>query len=125
MTPAATVHGLPRVSVQVLNDALDEIIDPCSISVGVPMGVREMGLVRRLEVGEDGVVEIDLRMTSPGCHMGALVFEPSIIDRLMQIPGVTDVRIDFLEPTGWSEADIEPGRRAQLVQLRLSRPAGG
>jgi metal-sulfur cluster biosynthetic enzyme len=98
--------------------ALDDIVDPCSIGIGVPMSVREMGLVRHVAISPGGVVDVHLRMTSPGCHMGALVFEPAINERLAAVTGVIEVRVEFIEAVGWTENDIAPERRRQLVALR-------
>lgn len=116
-------EGRPAVTVEAVNEALDNVIDPCSVAVGVPMSLRQMGLVRHLEITAEGVVEIHLRMTSPGCHMGPVVFEPAIREQVGAIPGVTEVRIDFLEALGWSEDDIDPVLRQRLVERRRARAA--
>ena len=48
---------------------LDEIEDPCSVASGTPMGLVEMGLVDSVNVSAGGLVEVNLRLTSPLCHM--------------------------------------------------------
>lgn len=109
------------VDVEDVKGVLDTVMDPCSIAVGVPMSLLAMGLVRHLAVDENGVVDIHLRMTSPGCHMGPLVFEPAILEKVGELPGVSEVRIDFLEAIGWTENDIAPEYRARLTATRQVR----
>jgi metal-sulfur cluster biosynthetic enzyme len=109
------------ITMDAVNEALDKVIDPCSVAVGVPMSMRQMGLVRHVGILPGGIVEVHLRMTSPGCHMGALVFEPAIREEIGKIPSVTEVRIDFLEAIGWTENDIELGLRQQLQERRRQR----
>jgi metal-sulfur cluster biosynthetic enzyme len=52
-----------RIAVE---SALEAVIDPCSAAHGRPLNIWEMGLVRGLAI-EDGVVTVQLFLTSPVC----------------------------------------------------------
>jgi metal-sulfur cluster biosynthetic enzyme len=93
---------------------LDEIEDPCSVAGGTPIGLTEMGLVKSVSVSEDGNVEIDLRLTSPFCHMIGFMKKEAIA-RVGSIDGVGDVLVNGDAGLDWSPELIAPAaqRRRQ------------
>ena len=103
--------------------ALDLIKDPCSVSVGVPLGLAEMGLVTSVLIEESGSVRVDIRLTSPGCMTGVFYFDQEIRRRLMAIAGVTAVSVGRTGDLSWSEADISGDGRQRLQEVRMRRLA--
>ena len=102
--------------------ALDEIKDPCSVASGVPMGLAEMGLIGTLEVSDVGAVSIELRLTSPFCHMIGF-FKTEAHNRLMALPGVTSVSLSGDNGLDWSPEMISSAskvRRSAILQSRYS-----
>jgi metal-sulfur cluster biosynthetic enzyme len=100
---------------------LDLIHDPCSVASGVPMGLTEMGLVAHVDIAPDGRVHIDLRLTSPFCHM--IPFMQSEAVRLVgALPGVTSVTVAGDQGLDWSPDMIAPEaqerRRLRLEGVR-------
>lgn len=91
--------------------ALDEIKDPCSLAAGTPLGLAEMGLVKEIRIGVDGAVAVNLRLTSPFCHMIGF-FKTEAIARIGRLPGVVSVT---LSPT-----TVLTGVRVTSVQRRRS-----
>jgi metal-sulfur cluster biosynthetic enzyme len=104
-----------------VRDALDSIKDPCSISVGAPLGLIEMGLVTGVRVGDDGHVAVDIRLTSPGCMMGILYFDSEIKRRLGAMAGVTSVEVGRTHDLSWSEDDISAHGQELLREVRMKR----
>jgi metal-sulfur cluster biosynthetic enzyme len=103
---------------------LDGIIDPCSVSHGVPMGIEEMGLVRSVDIDDDGHVVVDMRLTSPCCLMvGHFSIETKA--RVGALPGVRSV--EFRHDTGmeWTPSMIAPAAEARrrLALQVVRRPA--
>lgn len=101
-----------------VHEQLDEVIDPCSVSAGAALSIVEMGLITGCEISPDGKVDIRLRLSSPGCLMGGLMFAPDIEHRLGKLEGVTGVSIALDDPHTWSEDEIAPAARARLEQAR-------
>lgn len=102
--------------------ALDEIKDPCSVASGVPMGLGEMGLIGALEVSDLGAVSIELRLTSPFCHMIGF-FKTEAHARLMALPGVTSVSLSADNGLDWTPEMISSSskeRRSAMLQSRYS-----
>jgi metal-sulfur cluster biosynthetic enzyme len=110
--------SLPEADVRSI---LDTIKDPCSISVGVPLGLVEMGLVTGVVIADTGAVTVELRLTQPGCTFGSLYFDVEIERRLVGLPGVTSVSVERSYDLSWSEASISPSGRRRLSEMRRGR----
>jgi metal-sulfur cluster biosynthetic enzyme len=101
---------------------LDEIKDPCSVANGTPMGLAEMGLIGALDVSDAGAVSIELRLTSPFCHMIGF-FKAEAQKRLMALPGITSVSLSADNGLDWSPDMIGAAaqtRRFAMLESRYS-----
>jgi metal-sulfur cluster biosynthetic enzyme len=96
-------------------ERLDEIKDPCSAASGVPMGLSEMGLIDSVEISADGDVEVNLRLTSPFCHMIAFLKKESIA-RVGALPAVRSVTVNADNGLDWSPGRISPAARSRRQQ---------
>jgi metal-sulfur cluster biosynthetic enzyme len=109
--------------------ALDEVHDPCSVGRGVPAGLRDMGLVTRLELtpaeGGGTRLELALRMTAPACTF-QLYFDQQVRARLAAIDGLDEVQLSWDERFDWSDDDMSPELKQRLRDKRrwLERAAG-
>lgn len=96
---------------------LDEIQDPCSVAGGTPMGLNEMGLVKSVGVSDGGEVEIDLRLTSPFCHMIGFM-KKTAIEKVSAIEGVHAVEVNGDAGLDWSPDLIDlAAQRRQRARL--------
>jgi metal-sulfur cluster biosynthetic enzyme len=86
--------------------ALEAVIDPCSAAHGRPLNVWEMGLVRDLAI-EDGVVTLQLYLTSPVCTMLGKFIEQAD-EALLPLPGVE--RVVVVPDTGLDWPGMPGGR---------------
>jgi metal-sulfur cluster biosynthetic enzyme len=104
---------------------LDQIQDPCSVAGGTPMGLNEMGLVRSVDVSVDGDVRIDLRLTSPFCHMIGFM-KKSAIEKCSRIDGVHQVDVEGDAGLDWHpsmiSADAERRRQARVDEASRRLP---
>jgi metal-sulfur cluster biosynthetic enzyme len=80
-------------------DALREVTDP-----EIPISVVDMGLIVSL-AEQDGVVEIQLTFTAMGCPAMDFIME-DIRARLLQEPGVHEVRIEIVWDPVWTKARL-------------------
>jgi len=100
---------------------LDEIHDPCSVSMSMPMGLDEMGLVKEVRVTPAGHVDITLRLTSPFCEMVPFM-KGEAISRVAALDGVTRVEVRHDSGLDWDHDLIAPRaqerRRRRLGALR-------
>ena len=95
---------------------LDAIKDPCSAATGVPLGLVEMGLVKRLEIGPDGAAMVELRLTAPFCHMIAY-FHREITEGLLMLPGITGITVSTDDGLDWHPELMSPAARAARARI--------
>lgn len=104
-----------------IRGVLDEIQDPCSVSMSMPMGLDEMGLVKEVHVTPAGHVKITLRLTSPFCEMVPFM-KGEAISRVAALDGVTSVEVGHDGGLEWDHDLVAPQarerRRRRLDALR-------
>ncbi|MCU7556413.1 metal-sulfur cluster assembly factor [Macrococcus capreoli] len=80
-----------------LMGALENVIDP---ELGID--IVNLGLVYHVDMDDDGLVTVDMTLTSMGCPMG-----PQIIDQvktaLGELPEVKDVEVNIVWTPVWSK----------------------
>lgn len=91
--------------------ALGAVKDPCSVAAGTPLGLDEMGMVDKVEMGVDGAVTVWIKLTSPTCVLlGYFVRE--IQAHVGAVGGVTSVEVIFDAGLDW-----EPDLMSSSVSL--------
>lgn len=84
-----------------IRQALDTILDPCSVRMGKPRGLVGMGLVESIEVDEDAI-RIRLVLTGPGCFF-YFQFADAITAALAPIAGGRQVDVAIDDSVLWTK----------------------
>jgi metal-sulfur cluster biosynthetic enzyme len=109
-------HAVNEPGEDAVRNALELIVDPCSIATGVPISLVQMGLVKEI-TSAGGDVTIILRLTSPICWQGANILR-SVEEAAGTLAGVRSVKC-ILDPAGeWMPDMMSPDARARLRKLR-------
>lgn len=97
--------------------ALDTVVDPCSVSARVPLGLAEMGLVFDVTETEPGHVVVTMGITSPCCVYGPKL-AAAAKEAIGALPGVqtAEVRIDYT--MDWTPARMSPTAQQRLGAVR-------
>jgi metal-sulfur cluster biosynthetic enzyme len=99
-----------------VRQALENVVDPCSIATGVPISIADMGLIKELR-WLDGEVKLVLQLTSPICWQAANILS-AVEHTVMSVPGVRSVHCT-LDPTSeWMPSMMSAGARARLRRIR-------
>jgi len=102
-------------------EAVNEVLDPCSIGRGVPAGLVDMGMLCGLELEprKQGrvAVRLAMRVTSPGCTFG-LYFDDQLRSRLERLAEVESVEIEWSAGYDWSDDDMSDGLKERLRRKR-------
>jgi len=118
----------PTTVEQLVHEALNDVIDPCSAGRGVPAGLQDMGMVDGVGFAPatDGrsVVQINLRLTSPGCTF-QLYFERELHERLDRLPEVERLDIVWSKRFDWDDRDMSPALKQRLRRKRVSMLEAG
>lgn len=104
----SSIDGVPTTE-QAL-EALKVVKDP-----EIPVNVVDLGLVYKCEVSQDGVIDIEMTLTSVGCPVQDMIKADAEL-ALMRLEGVKAVNVDFVWTPPWSPAKMtEDGKR----QMRM------
>ena len=84
------------VSIEDVNDALRDVIDP-----ELGLDFVELGLIYGVDVNPEGVVKVTFTLTSPGCPIGPQVSE-QIEEFVGDLDGVSAVESEMTFMPPWS-----------------------
>ena len=84
-----------RPSPEQLLNVLRDIEDPELL-----MSIVELGLVYHVEIDDDGLVTIDLTLTTPACPIGPML-QGQAYHLLTQMDGVEDVEVNLVWEPPW------------------------
>jgi metal-sulfur cluster biosynthetic enzyme len=112
--------GAGRV-VEEVTAALNDIVDPCSIATGVPIGLLDMGILKDVCINGNDIA-VTLRLTSPICWQASNIME-AIERKIGAITGgVVKCAIDG--NAEWMPDMMSAGSRRRLRLVRpLAKPA--
>lgn len=110
MTDVATLPSREDVI-----EALEAVHDP-----HVPVSLRRMGMLREIEVGDDGTVRVQVCIPCMGCP-GAGMLRESVREAVEKLPGVTKVVVEEGWHLPWSrdmiDPDVQEMMRANGIQV--------
>ncbi|MDP6605128.1 MAG: iron-sulfur cluster assembly protein [Dehalococcoidia bacterium] len=75
--------------------AIQEVEDP-----ELRMSIVELGLIYGVEIDGDGLVNIDMTLTSPACPVGPML-QGQTYHVVMQMDGVEDVEVNLVWDPPW------------------------
>ncbi|MFF5140431.1 metal-sulfur cluster assembly factor [Streptomyces sp. NPDC013157] len=107
-----------------VREVLNGIVDPCSITAGVPAGMDDMGLISDIQIHDDGAggqqVSVKFGLTDPTCMLLGS-FANSARERLAELPGVTAVDVTLDHDMEWTPDMLDPHYQRRLAEHRASR----
>lgn len=107
--PAAPANGTGEVSIDDLEEAMRDVVDP---ELGI--NVVDLGLIYGVSVDDDGVATIDMTLTSAACPLTDLIEEQAAAatDGL-----VNQLKINWVWMPPWGPDKITDEGREQLRAL--------
>ena len=84
-----------RPTAEELREVLKQVQDP-----ELHMGIVDLGLVYNVDIDDEGLVTIDLTLTSPGCPIGPMI-QGQAYHLLTQLEGVEDVEVNLVWDPPW------------------------
>ncbi len=100
-------EGDPALREQVL-DALKTVRDP-----EIPVNLVDLGLIYELVVNKDGVVYVEMTLTTPACPVaGALPGQ--VHDAIAAVPGVQDARVKLVWTPPWDKNRMSEEAKLEL-----------
>jgi len=91
-------------------DALKEVYDP-----EIPVNIYDLGLIYRVDLLADGMVEVDMTLTTPGCPV-AETFPGIVANAVRSVPEVNEATVNIVWDPPWTQDRMS---EAALLQLGL------
>jgi FeS assembly SUF system protein len=88
--------------------ALKTVYDP-----EIPADIYELGLIYRVDIADDGVVEIDMTLTAPGCPVAGEM-PIWVKNAVSAVPGVSDVKVNMVFNPPWDQSRMSDEARVAL-----------
>lgn len=79
----------------------------------IPVDVYSLGLIYRVDVADNGNVEIDMTLTAPNCPMGDYLFE-DIRQKVQSVDGVASVNVNLVFEPEWDQSMMTDEARLEL-----------
>jgi ATP-binding protein involved in chromosome partitioning len=100
---------LPPPSEEAVRDALRGVRDP-----ELGGDIVELGMVNGIDVSEDGTVVVAVALTIAGCPLRTQIRDDAVA-KIRNLPGVTDVRVDF--------GEMDQAQRRMVMQRARKKAA--
>ena len=92
-------------------EALKNVYDP-----EIPVNVYDLGLVYRIDVDDEGNVEVDMTLTSPGCPVAEMVLDMAKASIEEVLPG-KKVKVNLVWEPFWTPDKVRPEGREKLKEI--------
>jgi len=105
--------ALPKDELDRLTDeiiaGLKTVFDP-----EIPADIYELGLIYRIDIGDDRAVKIDMSLTSPNCP-SAQELPIMVENAVSSVPGVKETKVEVVWDPPW-----DPSRMSDEARLVLN-----
>jgi len=96
---------------QTVVGVLKTIYDP-----EIPLNVYDLGLIYRATADENGQVQIDMTLTSPGCPVAGVLIR-QVHDQVRKVPAVKWVRTELVWDPPWTKERMGDAAKLALGLL--------
>jgi FeS assembly SUF system protein len=88
--------------------ALKTVYDP-----EIPADIYELGLIYRVDISSEGLVEIDMTLTAPGCPVAGEMPQ-WVVNAVNAVPGVSEVKVNMVFDPPWDQSRMSDEARLAL-----------
>ncbi len=106
--PATDAKVYPLMVEAEILEALREVYDP-----EIPVNIYDLGLIYDVNVDEDGMVDIEMTLTSPACPVAGIL-PGQVEQKVREVPGVADVTVELVWEPAWSMDRMSEEARLEL-----------
>jgi len=112
----AAISGSSALPQDELSKLTDEIIAGLKTVYDpeIPADIYELGLIYKIDIGDDRSVKIDMSLTSPNCP-SAQELPVMVENAVLSVPGVKEAKVDVVWDPPW-----DPSRMSDEARLVLN-----
>lgn len=79
----------------------------------IPVNVYDLGLIYKIDVGEDGDVSVDMTLTAPNCPAADFIME-DVRQKVESVAGVTSATINLVFEPEWDKDMMSEEAKLEL-----------
>lgn len=107
--------ALPKAELDRITDDLvaqfKTVFDP-----EIPVDIYELGLIYKVDINDEGFVEIEMTLTAPGCPVAGEM--PGWVqEAALRVRGVTGAKVDLVFDPPWTPARMSDEAKLELNML--------
>ena len=95
-------------------DVLKTVYDP-----EIPVNIYDLGLIYRVEVNDEGIVDIDMTFTAPSCPAADFILE-DVRQKVDNIEGVKSANVNLVFEPEWDKSMMTEEARVVSTKLKKS-----
>ena len=88
--------------------ALKTVFDP-----EIPCDIYELGLIYKVDIGDDRLAKIDMTLTAPGCPVASELIR-SVETAVAAVPGILSVNVTMVFDPPWDQGRMSDEARISL-----------
>jgi FeS assembly SUF system protein len=109
LNPLNEVNDDPSLPLQErIVNALKSIYDP-----EIPVDIYELGLIYLIDTTPDGVVKVNMTLTSPACPVAGSL-PGQVQERIAALPGVKSAKVELVWDPPWSQDRMSESAKLEL-----------
>ena len=89
-------------------DVLKTVYDP-----EIPIDIYELGMIYKIDVRDDGSVDVDMTFTAPNCPAADFILE-DVRTKIESVEGVTSVNVNLVFEPAWDQSMMSEEARLEL-----------
>lgn len=89
-------------------EVLKTVYDP-----EIPVDIYNLGLIYRIELHDDGILEVDMTLTAPNCPAADFILE-DVRTKLDGIEGVKDAKVKLVFEPEWDKDMMSEEAKLEL-----------
>lgn len=89
-------------------DVLRTVFDP-----EIPVNIYDLGLIYRIELDDEGVLDIDMTFTAPSCPAADYILE-DVRQKVEGVTGVTSSNVQLVFEPQWDQSMMSEEARVEL-----------
>ena len=79
----------------------------------IPVDIYNLGLIYRIELHDDGTLDVDMTLTAPNCPAADFIVEDVRI-KLDGVPGVTETKVNLVFDPEWDKDMMSEEAKLEL-----------
>lgn len=112
---APTTSAIPKAELDMITDDLvsqfKTVFDP-----EIPVDVYELGLIYKVDINDEGFVDIEMTLTAPGCPVAGEM--PGWVEEAARkVKGVTGAKVNLVFEPPWTPARMSDEAKLELNML--------